>query len=385
MWQDLIKNKEDMRYVHTLREISQQPQAWRETFELVAENQALKAFLQKALANEHARIIISGAGSSEFVGLSAIDTMTEVFGRTVMSAPTTDIVTNPKKYSIPTPAALMISYGRSGNSPESVASYELMKQVAPETKHLVITCNKEGNLALRALDDPDTFALILPKQTNDQSLVMTSSYSSMVLASVLCAQLFAGGCDRKLLDAGCAFAREWISEKSEALYTAIAPNNVRRVQYLGTSDARGVLTEGHLKMLEMTDGQVATRVDSFLGLRHGPQVFVDKNTLVCAVLSEDSYIRQYELDLLAEMQQKQQGAAYIIVGEGASQLKLPHLVAIETGGLGDFFRVLPAIIVVQLLGLYKSLAVGLSPDAPSASGTINRVVQGVNIYPYKKL
>jgi len=40
----------------------------------------------------------------------------------------------------------------------------------------------------------------------------------------------------------------------------------------------------------------------------------------------------------------------------------------------------PFIVPAQLFGLAVSLALGLTPDRPNASGTVNRVVQGVRIH-----
>ncbi|RLD78285.1 MAG: sugar isomerase, partial [Bacteroidetes bacterium] len=42
------------------------------------------------------------------------------------------------------------------------------------------------------------------------------------------------------------------------------------------------------------------------------------------------------------------------------------------------------LIPAQLFAYYKSIENGLNPDAPSNNGTIHRVVQGVNIYPFEK-
>ena len=380
MWKTIINAPEDKKYVHTLREIRQQPSCWKKTIDIICKDEALQSFIQSALADENRPIIVSGAGSSEFVGQSVLDTLSKKSNRRVLNAPTTDIVTNPTKYNIPNAPALMISFARSGNSPESVASVELIKQVSPSTKHLIITCNKDGSLAKNAQTDSNIYAVLLPEETNDVSLVMTSSFSSMVLAAVLCFEKQTEA--SSFLNKACDYAEEVLNTHADSIEKVIAAQNVNRVHYLGTSDAKGLLTEGHLKMLEMTDGKTATRVDSFLGVRHGPQVFTDKNTLVVAILSEDTYIRQYEFDLLNEMKTKKQGYAYIVIGKGSNSVALPNLVAIETTGLGEFYRLFPAIVVLQLLGLFKSLSLNLNPDAPSASGTINRVVQGVNIYPY---
>ena len=48
--------------------------------------------------------------------------------------------------------------------------------------------------------------------------------------------------------------------------------------------------------------------------------------------------------------------------------------------IAEDFLPLCSIIPAQILGFYKSLQIGLMPDAPSVSGAISRVVQGVKIY-----
>lgn len=382
MWKNILANPEDKKYEHTLREILQQPSCWRKTVDIIFQDQKLQEFIKNALSDETRPILVSGAGSSEFAGQSILDTLCSSFNRRVIHAPTTDIVTSPKKYGIPNAPALMISFARSGNSPESVAAVKLIKQVSPTTKHLIITCNKDGSLAKNTQTDVNDYSILLPEETNDVSLVMTSSFSSMVLAAVLCSTFNYQDSVRVLLEKACEYTEIVFTKYADHIHQIIAPSHINRVQYLGTSDAKGLLTEGHLKMLEMTDGKIATRVDSYLGLRHGPQVFVDSNTVVIAVLSENSYIRQYEFDLLKEMKQKKQGYAYIVIGKDADSVELPNLLPINTQHLGEFYRLFPALATVQLLGFFKSLALGLSPDAPSISGTINRVVEGVNIYPF---
>jgi tagatose-6-phosphate ketose/aldose isomerase len=40
------------------------------------------------------------------------------------------------------------------------------------------------------------------------------------------------------------------------------------------------------------------------------------------------------------------------------------------------------VLVAQSYALLQSLALGLTPDRPDPSGTVNRVVQGVTIHPW---
>ncbi|MGL4561739.1 MAG: SIS domain-containing protein [Brevinema sp.] len=380
MWNKILANPSDKKYTHTLKEVLQQPTCWKKTVELILKNKQLHTFLEEACQDKNRAIIVSGAGSSEFAGKSILDTLRKSTNRYVINAPTTDIVTHPDKYNFPYPPALMISFARSGNSPESVASVNLIKQTSPTTKHLIITCNKDGQLA--QIQDTNTFCILLPEETNDKSLVMTSSFSSMVLAAALCGLYKKGASITDMIQEVKKCTEHVFSNLMDPINELLTNPKIDRIQFLGSSDAQGFLTEAHLKILEMTDGQVATRIDSFLGLRHGPQVFVTPNTIVVAVLSNDPYIRQYEIDMLKELKQKSQGLAYIIVGHNPDEVAMPNMITCSTEKLDDFFQLFPAIAICQMIGFFKSLHLGLSPDAPSASGTINRVVQGVNIYPY---
>jgi fructoselysine-6-P-deglycase FrlB-like protein len=52
--------------------------------------------------------------------------------------------------------------------------------------------------------------------------------------------------------------------------------------------------------------------------------------------------------------------------------------------LSDLELCLPYAVFAQTLATLRSLSLGLSPDKPNSAGTVNRVVQGVSIYPYGK-
>ena len=133
--------------IHTATEIAQQPQIWEQVWEGInAEQPALQKFLTEAFSNS-SRILITGAGTSAFIGLSLRGTFQRLTGLHTEVVPSTDIVSHPKDYfqaSIPT---LMISFARSGNSPESVAAVALADEFSTTCYHLIITCNEEGKLA----------------------------------------------------------------------------------------------------------------------------------------------------------------------------------------------------------------------------------------------
>ena len=109
----------------TAKEICQQPETWKKTVAQIRnEKDALEAFIARTTDNEDYDIILTGAGTSEFVGNSIFPSLQKKHNHKVKSYGTTDIVADPESYISRTKPTLLISFGRSGNSPESVGAVE---------------------------------------------------------------------------------------------------------------------------------------------------------------------------------------------------------------------------------------------------------------------
>ena len=89
--------------------------------------------------------MLCGAGSSAFAGRALAPWLRERTGRDVAAYGTTDIVANPRQYLDPERPTLLVSFARSGNSPESVATVELADQLLPESYHLMLVCNRTAS------------------------------------------------------------------------------------------------------------------------------------------------------------------------------------------------------------------------------------------------
>lgn len=374
---------------YTPDEIAQQPEMWLKACDILAEQRDnIEVFLKEAglKGENNVTAILSGAGSSEYIGNAVSYGLRRCLKRQVISVATTDFITHPQSFLVNGHGYVVISFARSGNSPESVATYNLVKQLAPKTRQIVITCNTEGELAKITEKDENSLCILLPEATNDQSLVMTSSFSTMAFTAIGLCFLDKPDELRLLAQQLGAGAKRVLSTYADELKRFIT-QPATRVSYLGSNALYGTMEECRLKMLEMTEGKVAANVNSFVGLRHGPQVFVNNECLVVAALSSDLYVRRYELDLLKELQQKDQGIGLLVICDRATEeIKALSPLCVElypnSDGVEDEYRIMTDVVVGQILGTFKSLAVGLKPDNPSTSGTISRVVQGVKIYPF---
>ena len=372
---------------HTPREIAQQPEVWMKTVELLAgESARIHPFLRKCgvTGRRQSTVVLTGAGTSEFIGNAIAGALRRALLRDVQSVPTTHLVTHMPSSLIPGHRYTIVSFARSGNSPESLATYRFAKTLAPEAHHIVITCNKDGALAQAARRDASALCLVLPEETNDRSLAMTSSFSSMALAGIGLA--FADDADgfRNLARRTGEAANRVMAAYGDAI-AVFAARPFTRACYLGSNTLCGTMQECHLKMQEMTEGRVACRFDSFLGVRHGPQVFVNREAVVIAALSTDRLVRRYELDLLRELKAKKQGCGTLVICDRAiPEIREVADVVVElftdAEPVHDDFRVMTDVVAGQMLAVFKSMNLGLAPDNPSPGGTINRVVQGVTIY-----
>lgn len=368
----------------TEQEIRQQPESWiRSLSNIENQRSSIDNFLAPLLYKHDLQVVLTGAGTSAFIGDIIATWLASQTGKNITAVPTTDLVTNPMDYFNPAHPLLLVSFARSGNSPESVAAVELANQFVPECYHLSITCNEAGSLYQNAIDSDNAFALLMPAETHDRGFAMTSSITTM-MASCLAvfapetinSQRFRDVADR------CQAILETLGDFSHGVF-GNAP--WKRIVYLGSGGLQGAARESALKVLELTAGKLAAFYDSPTGFRHGPKSLVDKETLVVVFVSSHPYTRQYDLDLLAELRRDGQAMRVIAITAGNDPIidAGPHILLPPSRPFIDVEQAFCFLIYAQVFALTQSISVGNTPDTPSISGTVNRVVQGVVIHPWQ--
>ena len=370
----------------TAREITQQPWLWPEVERRVTADEQLAGFLAPLLADAGLRVVLTGAGTSSFIGECLAPALARSGAPRTAAIASTDIVSCPESSLAPRTPTLMVHFARSGNSPESVAALELGEHRVERCAHLIVTCNAEGNLYRRAGTMRNAYALLLPEASNDQSFAMTSSFTSMLLAAAGALRLMPtdGTRSARLSRLAMHVLTSWLP-----VITSLVHAQFERVVYLGSNELKGLAREAALKMLELTDGRVVSLADAPLGFRHGPKTILNNNTLVVVFLSNDAHTRRYDLDLLAELRRDRVAGRVIAVSSQADDSH-PDTVALSDSpgtdkgpaALSDLELCLPYVVFAQTLATLRSLSLGVSPDKPNSTGTVNRVVQGVRIYPH---
>lgn len=364
----------------TSREIAQQPALWHEVGAMVGERrEAIGAFLGPRLERPELRIVLTGAGTSAFAGEILAPALTRALRRRVDAVATTDVVSNPLECFAQDVPTLLVSFARSGDSPESVPTTALAERHLTQCLHLVVTCHRDGALFRAHQAAPGSLVLLMPEAANDQGFAMTSSFTCMTLAVLL--TLGEASSDRATVER-LATAGEAVLAAVDGEARALAEQGFERFVYLGSGPLRGLARESALKLLELTAGKVVTYAHTPLGFRHGPKSVLDDTTLALVYLSNDPVTRLYDLDIVEELRAAL-GSERVIAITAQDDERLADARVWRVEGMedvGDGPLALPFVLCAQLLALHCSLALGLTPDDPFPSGEVNRVVRGVRIH-----
>lgn len=368
--------REQLGYQHTLSEILQQPETWIQTAEQVS---SYVGKLQSLLEGS-TFLVLTGSGSSEYAGECVRLPLQKALRLPVQSIGSGAVLTNGSAL-LPETAGVMVSFARSGDSPESVAALHLAQKLNANIRHLIVTCNEDGRLSRSAAEDETLEAMVLDPRTNDRSLVMTSSFTNMALASLVLAflqtpQEFVQRAQQ--LSKTCGDLLRTALER----FPAFVEERFERAFYLASPSLFGAARETALKMTEMTAGRVITVCETYLGLRHGPMSAVHSDSLVVCYLSANPLIRAYELDVIRELNEKQLGMKKLFIGSDIpADIAGPRDLIVDLAGFDhDDSTAILYVVAGQVLALLRCLQEGLRPDAPSEDGVINRVVGEFRIY-----
>ncbi|MBO9476211.1 SIS domain-containing protein [Shimia sp. R11_0] len=336
----------------TWREIHQQPTVWRDWGQKL-DVTGLRAWIAAQNADE---IWFCGAGTSAYIG----DIIAAAVPGT-RSVPSTDLVANPRAF-LTGNRPLVVSFGRSGNSTESLGTLDALDALAPDAPRLHITCNPEGALATRPAPGPQ-MVINLPEVTHDAGFAMTSSFSTMLLTALA---LFDTPCD-----VPARFAA--LADQLEALLPKLGTPRPDRAVYVGSGPLAFAAREAALKVMELTAGQTPALWDSTLGFRHGPKSFVRDTTAITVFASPQAPTNAYDADLVAEL-----------------RAQFPEARVTEIGPRGDITIDMPfgaawaaplCIASAQIDGVTWASELGLNVDDPfTGQGTLSRVVCGVTLH-----
>ena len=353
---------EETRASSTWAEIHAQPDIWRSWADAFDFGE-VRAWVRRLAVRE---VWFCGAGTSAYIGDIIAAGLPLAGPIRFRSVPSTDLVSRPGYYlKNPPEDLLIVNFGRSGNSSETLGTLDAVAALALGTPMLNITCNPEGALAR----DTSGRTIVLPEACHDAGFAMTSSFSTMLLTALA---IFDGDADvagkfRRLAD----LADTALPGLVERFAGTKAP---ARAVFVGSGPLAFAARESALKVMELSAGRIPALWDSALGFRHGPKSFVCDGTANFVLLSPDEDTRRYENDLVDELRVQFPGATTATIGTGGD---------FETGSIGDAaWDAVLSVLPAQIAGVIWSAQLGLNIDDPFAGqSTLSRVVSGVRLHP----
>lgn len=335
----------------TYPEISAQPEALAAAWERL---QAQNDWVERYIGNkQYDEVIFIGSGSSYYQALTMATTYRKWLGRPASAYPSSEIYLFRDQSVVPGRKVLLVGVSRSGESTEVVLALQSVADLA-NWDICGITCYEDCTMAKLA-------PCLVSPLGGEKSTVMTKSLSSMTFMMQAAIAIASGNqalqdemkavldADSEVVKRADAFMKEWLPKQT-----------IGKTIYLGMGAYNGLAMEACLKLKEMT----YTWTENFgtLEFRHGPKSIVEPGTLICLLLSETA--RSYELKVAEEM--KAYGATVLIIAAEKGEDTSFADAVFEIGGkeIGDEARSALYLPLLQYLGLYMALHIGVDPDQP---------------------
>ena len=341
-----------MQYV-TLEEILSQPTIWQAVLEIASQQRGtFEQYLKQAA---HKEAVFIGCGTSYYLSLSAAGIYTMVTGQKARAASASEVLFFPETIFPASDQGYMpVLISRSGMTTEVVRAAEEI-QSRLENHTYGVSCRPASDL-IRVCHYP-----LLVSEADEKSVVMTRSFTSMLLLIQLLAAIRSGNTAfeeelSRLPDLG----TETIDRCHDLVKDVTSSRQYTKFVYLGQGPYYGLACEAMLKIKEMSLSY--SEAYHSLEFRHGPVSMVDEEMLITFLISEQA--RTEEVTLLKEM--KELGARTLVIAEEADagiRRSADYVVELKSG-LSDTARMILYMPIVQLMGYYNAVAKGLDPDNP---------------------
>jgi glucosamine--fructose-6-phosphate aminotransferase (isomerizing) len=330
----------------TLKEILYQPTAWANTLkEFSNQKREILAYLENYPNTE---VVLTGCGTSYYLPLTAAAIYTNFTGEKAKGVPASEIMLFPKTIFAKDRNYLLVSISRTGNTPETLAATRYVKEVLGGGT-LLITCTGGSKVA-----EYSDFTMICPEAA-EETKYMTKSFTSMLLGFQLITAFKSGNSalEEELLQLP-EQGERILSQFQSSLEDLANTQNFSLYIYLGHGPLYGIAAESMLKIKEMA----CTPAEAYHGmeLMHGPKYAVTDETLIMYLLSDN--VKDQESELLKRI--NDWGGNIKIICERA----LPGLSDIASNvfelqsGLSEYSRLVLVMLLTQLYGYYRALAVG---------------------------
>jgi glutamine---fructose-6-phosphate transaminase (isomerizing) len=343
---------------HSAAEILSQPECWQSCLATLENDKSFSDFAGRF--EKASGWVFIGCGSSYYVAESAAATALSLTGRPAQAIPASELLLYPDAALAAAGGLTPVLISRSGRTSEVIKAAEVLKLRGIPT--LAVTCAPRERLEKMA------DAAILLTAADERSMVMTRSFSSMLLALQVAAA-------RAARDSRFVSSLQKMAGLAAPIFKKV-PAEVRKFvekhhfsDYvcLGQGPFFGLASEYALKLTEMSLSY--SQAFHTLEFRHGPKSIVGPETLLVFLLSDSGY--EAEREVLEEMKALG-GTTLTVTNRTDAQVRAASDLVVELSlDLPELARLAPTLLTGQLLGLYTGLHKGLDPDSPR---NLSRVV-----------
>jgi glucosamine--fructose-6-phosphate aminotransferase (isomerizing) len=335
-----------------LTEILSQPECWSDCLGQLETEPALREIIATVPAD--AEWVFVGCGTSYYLAMSAAASFSVITGKPARAIPASEVLLFPDIAMAGCRAIVPVLISRSGRTTETIKARDyLERERGIET--IAMTCYADQPLARGSRHS------IVLSAAEEQSMVMTRSFSSMLLGLQCLAATLAGNAEfiqtlKRLPQA----AEPLFREIPPRLLDFVSQHDFEDYVFLGQGPFYGIACEAALKVTESS----CSYAQSFhsLEFRHGPKSIVSPRTLVGFFLSDSGYAA--EVDLLEEIKSLG-GVTFVVSPKSDPRVKAMADFLVEVPFEGpECSRLAACIPWGQLLGLYTGLKKGLNPDSP---------------------
>ena len=337
--------------MHTLAEILSQPQCWADCLKRLDSGDAIRKIVKQFPDNRE--WVFVGCGSSYYIALAAAASWTAITGNRARAVPASEMLLFPDLAFAGLSGFVPVLISRSGQTSEVLRVAQLLNE--KQVPSIAISCATGEKLETMV-----TAPILLP-DADEQSTVMTRSFTSMLLAL----QYLAATTTRNEgllahLHSLPAVAEKLLLDLPVRVREFIKHNSFSDYVCLGQGPYYGIACESALKVMEMSQ----TYAQSFhtLEFRHGPKSVVSGSVLLTFLLSENNH--DAEVEVLEEI--KDLGGKTLVVAKNISSraARAADLTVDMDSKLPEIPCLSPFVLAGQLIGFYNALQKGLDPDNP---------------------
>lgn len=332
----------------TYHEIYQQP----ESFEAInASLSDIYAVLDQVFAEKYDELIFTGCGTSMYLAQAAAHAFSTCNAVSAKAMCCSELYYFPEVF-VKDRKVLVLPITRKSYTTEVRMAIDRVRSY-PGVKTLAITCDRDSAIY-------NDYVLLSP-DTEEDSVIMTRSFTSMVYLAVVMALYVGGRKDEIAAMAGYGDNARDALKRMDTLAEQVIREHSHLNLYitLGQGIYYGVANECMNKMKEM--GISNSEAYYSLEYRHGPMSLVDENTLII-FLSHPQTVKE-DAKLLLEM--KGYGAVTVAIGNTASSdmpeadycLDLPY-------GYNDLQNAALIGGIGQFIGYYIAKQKGIDADHP---------------------